>query len=176
MTWYWGETRWRCVDVHSRALKHGHSVPPEAVQWDTLLVAVGNTALHSRARHSRLSKVCGGCGVVFYPCVNNCHSGYILKCRLFSNPLNVFIVKTLLWMCGFGNQFIFYCVNKASRSMHEVLSSQAVSGLLPYTVYVHKVPFYTLSLNFLVCIPLWEQGENAASVQVTLYLWNGGVL
>lgn len=57
-------------------------------------------------------------------------------------------------MCGFGNQFILYCVNKASRSMHEVLSSQAVSGLLPYMVYVHKVPFYTLSLNSLVCVPL----------------------
>lgn len=60
--------------------------------------------------------------------------------------------------------------------MHEVLSSQAVSGLLPYMVYVHKVPFYTLSLNSLVCVPLWEQGENAASGPVTLYLWNGGVL
>lgn len=38
--------------------------------------------------------------------------------------------------------------------MHEVLSSEAASGLLLYTVYVHKVPFYTFSLNFLVCVPL----------------------
>lgn len=176
MTWYWGETHERCVDVHSRALNHGHSVPPEAVQWDTLVVAGRNTALERCARRSRLSRVCGGCCVVFYPCVNNLPFRLYFETWTFFNPLNVFIVKTLLWMCGFGNQFIFYCVNKASRSMHEVLSSQAVSGLLPYTVYVHRVPFYTLSLNFLVCVPLWEQGENAASVRVTLYLWNVGVL
>lgn len=77
-----------------------------------------------------LSKVCNGHYVVFYPFVNNCHSGYILKCRFFFNTLNVFIVKTYYECVVLGISLFYICVNKASRSMHEVLSSQTVSGLL----------------------------------------------
>lgn len=45
----------------------------------------------------------------------------------FFNTLDVFIVKTCYECVVLG---ISFCVNKASRSMHEVLSLQTVSGLL----------------------------------------------
>lgn len=75
---------------------------------------------------SDCSMVCHGCGVFSYPFVNNCHSGYIWKCRFFFNTLDVFIVKTCYECVVLG---ISFCVNKASRSMHEVLSLLTVSGL-----------------------------------------------
>lgn len=45
-----------------------------------------------------------------------------LKCRLFSNTRDVFIVKTYYECVVLGISLFYICVNKASRSMHEVLS------------------------------------------------------
>lgn len=46
----------------------------------------------------------------------------------FFNTLDVFIVKTCYECVVLG--ISLFCVNKASRSMHEVLSLQTASGLL----------------------------------------------
>lgn len=127
MTWYcpW---RW-CLCVFL-----SFSIRPSCAScsrcWgDSLVAVVWNAARKGLGPRSefRLQHGLSWMWYIFYPFVNNCHSGYIWKSRLFFNTLNVFIVKTCYECVVLG---ISFCVNKASRSMHEVLSLQTVSGLL----------------------------------------------
>lgn len=77
-----------CAFLNS--LKFGHIVPPELV---LLVVTVHVLCLEDGrcTRNPKLQVYNRHC-VIFYLLVN-CHSGSVLKCRLF-NTLNVLIVKT----------------------------------------------------------------------------------
>lgn len=94
---------------------------------------------------SDCSMVCHGCDVFYTRLLTIAIPVIFGNVDFFSSTLDVFIVKTCYECVVLG---ISFCVNKASRSMHEVLSLLTVSGLFSSVVCVHKVPFYTLSFNF----------------------------
>lgn len=90
------------------------------------------------------------CSVDFFHSSDRVHcKGWTLEC--------------VVW----GISLFYICVNKVSRSMHEMLFWRDSEWVIILNSVCSQSPF--LYLNFLVGITWWEHGEDAASVQVTLY-------
>lgn len=128
MTWYWGSPWTWCLCAFLSTCIRLSCASCSSCWWGPSLQEYrqGLGKDWSHALSSDCSMVCLDV-MYFLPFVNNCHSGYIWKCRFFCNTLDVFTVKTCYECVVLG---ISFCVNKASRFMHEVLSLQTVSGLL----------------------------------------------
>lgn len=136
MTWYWGSP-WTCLCAFLSS-----SIRPSCASCSSCcgILCCRSMEKDWESSGATLWVQAAAWSVMdvmyFLPFVNNCHSGYIWKCRFFFfNALDVFTVKTCYECVVLG---ISFCVNKASTFMHEVLSLQ--------TCYYLKWSVFTKSL------------------------------